>query len=208
MKSRSFCLTKGGGRKLYSKYDKVKIQTLLAKKDIVSIMSDTTQNNTSKTQPEEISSVNVDADLMIDDLSYEDARDYVMRFLTAEKKTEKQLQEKQQAFNTWNERLAFAEKQGTPEQVELVKRELHALIRERDALSAEREALHRKNIILKEKLQIKAQGTDVETSSRAERLLADFDQLVNVEDYKLQEAMKEQEANDELAKLKAKIKNS
>lgn len=150
---------------------------------------------------------NVDADLMIDELSYEDAREYVMRFLVAEKKTEKLLQEKQQQFNTWNERLAYAEKQGTPEQVDRVKRELHILIQERDKLTAERDELHRKNIILKEKLQLKTKNADGSSSSRAERLLSDFEQLVDVEEYKLQEAMKEQEAEDELAKLKAKLSN-
>ena len=58
----------------------------------------------------------------------------------------------EQQFNTWNERLAYAEQQGTPEQVERIKRELHILIQERDKLTAERDELHRKNIILKEKL--------------------------------------------------------
>jgi hypothetical protein len=46
---------------------------------------------------------------------------------------------------------------------------------------------------------------DSQESSRAERLLADFEQLVDVEEYKLQEAMKNQEAEDELAKLKARL---
>jgi hypothetical protein len=39
-------------------------------------------------------------------------------------------------------------------------------------------------------------------------LLSDFDQLVNVDEYKLQEEMKNQEAEDELAKLKAKLHHS
>ena len=52
----------------------------------------------------------VDRDLMIDDLSYADARDYVLKFLTSEKKTIKALQEKEQELQKWNERLAFAER--------------------------------------------------------------------------------------------------
>ncbi len=147
----------------------------------------------------------VDTDLLIDDLPYEEAKNYVMQFLTAEKKTERLLQEKQQAFNTWNERLAYAEQRGTPEQVAQVKKELHRLIGERDRLLTERDALHRKNMILKEKLQLKVTGADPSASARAERLLSDFDQLVNVDEYKLQEEMKNQEAEDELAKLKAKL---
>lgn len=147
----------------------------------------------------------IDVDLMIDELSYQDAKAYVLQFLTAEKKTERLLQERQQALNTWNERLAYAEQHGTPEQAQRAKQELHTLIRERDHLVVERDTLHRKNVILKEKLQLKAQGADSQKSSRAERLLADFEQLVDVEEYKLQEAMKNQEAEDELAKLKAKL---
>jgi hypothetical protein len=132
----------------------------------------------------------------------------VLSFLIAEKKTEKLLQEKQQNLDRWNERLAYAEKQGTGEQLDRIKRELHNLIQERDKLRAERDQLHRKNIILKEKLQAKPRdaGTGA-ASSRAEKLLADFGELVDVEEYKLQEAMKDQEADDELAKLKAKLSN-
>ncbi len=148
-----------------------------------------------------------DTDLMIDDLSYKDAREYVMGFLTAEKKTEQLLREKQQQLDTWNERLAYIEQQGTPEQLERVKRELHALIQERETLKQERDTLHRKNIVLKEKLRSKSTNGDEGSQSRAEQLLADFEQLVDVDKYKLQEEMKDQEADDELAKLKAKLSN-
>ncbi len=168
-------------------------------------MSETAYHDSQNPQTGTTSSGDADTDLMIDDLSYQDARDYVIRFLTAEKKTEKLLQEKQQELNTWNERLAFAEKQGTPDQLERVKRELHALIRERDTLKTERDRFHRKNIVLKEKLQHKAKSADIPSSAHAEQLLADFEQLVDVDEYKLQEAMKDQEAEDELAKLKAKL---
>ena len=170
-------------------------------------MSETTYHDAQTPEPNGTSFGDVDSDLMIDDLSYQDAKEYVMRFLITEKKTEKLLSEKQQEFNTWNERLAFAKKSGTPEQIEMVERELHALIRERDQLVAEREALHRKNIILKEKLQSKAQEAGIPSSSYAEQLLADLEDLSDVEEYKLKEAMKEQEAEDELAKLKAKLLN-
>ena len=75
-------------------------------------MSDTSYDALQTPQAEAASFTNADADLMIDDLSYEDAREYVMHFLVAEKKTEKLLQEKQQQFNTWNERLAYARNKG------------------------------------------------------------------------------------------------
>ncbi len=171
-------------------------------------MSETAYHDSQEPQTGNTSSGGVDTDLMIDDLSYQDAREYVMHFLVAEKKAEKLLQERQQDLNTWNERLAFAEKQGTSDYLERAKRELHTLIRERDTLSAERDALHRKNIILKEKLQLKAKDANIPSSAHAEQLLSDFEQLVDVEEYKLQEAMKAQEAEDELAKLKAKLLNT
>ena len=149
----------------------------------------------------------VDRDLMIDDLSYADARDYVLKFLTSEKKTVKALQEKEQELQKWNERLAFVERSGNADQLQQVKSHLHRLIQERDALKAEKEALQRKTTILKEKLQAKPKDAETASSSRAERLLADFEQLVDVNEYKLNQAMKEQEAEDELAKLKAKLSN-
>lgn len=170
-------------------------------------MSDTTYHDSQNPQTGTTSSTDADTDLMIDDLSFQDARDYVMRFLATEKKIEKLLQEKQQELNKWNERLAFTEKQGTPDQIERVKRELHTLIQERDKLAAERNTLHRKNIILKEKLQLKAKNENIPSSSRAEQLLSDFEQIVDVEEYKLKEEMKDQQAEDELAKLKAKLHN-
>lgn len=147
----------------------------------------------------------VDRDLMIDDLSYQDARDYVLKFLTSEKKTIKALQEKEQELQKWNERLAFAERSGNPAQTQQVKDHLHRLIQERDTLKAEKDALQRKTTILKEKLQAKPKDAEVASSARAERLLADFEQLVDVNEYKLNEAMKDQDAEDELAKLKAKL---
>ena len=149
----------------------------------------------------------VDRDLMIDDLSYADAREYVLKFLTSEKKTVKALQEKEQELQKWNERLAFVERSGSPDQLQQVTSHLHRLIQERDALKAEKEALQRKTTILKEKLHAKPKDVDVVSSSRAERLLADFEQLVDVNEYKLDQAMKDQEAEDELAKLKAKLSN-
>ena len=88
-----------------------------------------------------------------------------------------------------------------------MERELHALIQERDKLVAERESLHRKNIILKEKLQSMAKRAGIPSSTYAEQLLTDLEDLSDVEEYKLQEAIKEQEAEDELAKLKAKLLN-
>lgn len=170
-------------------------------------MSDPAYNDMQQPQTEG-HYVEVDRDLLIDDMSYQDAREYVMSFLVAEKKTEKLLQEKQQNLDRWNERLAYADQQGTAEQLERIKRELHVLIRERDTLRVERDQLHRKNVVLKEKLQAKAQNAGADAgSTRAEKLLADFSELVDVEEYKLQEAMKDQEADDELAKLKAKLSN-
>lgn len=145
-------------------------------------------------------------DVFIDDLSYEDAKEYVMRFLVAEKRTAAALREKQQQLDKWNERLAFAEKEGLTEQLEKVRRELHFLIPERDKLKAELENLQRKNITLKDKLQNKAQSVGISSSAFAEQLLADFEQIVDVETYKLDEAMKEQAAKDELEQLKAKLK--
>jgi len=151
--------------------------------------------------------VEVDRDLMIDDLSYQDAHEYVLKFFTAEKRTAQMLKIKQQDFQTWNERLVFAERQADAALLEKTKQHLHRLIQERDTLKTEYDDLHRKNIILKEKLDLKAKAANLPSTARAEQLLADFEQLVDVDEYKLKQAMQEQEADDELAKLKAKLMN-
>ncbi|PID59061.1 hypothetical protein CSB45_01240 [candidate division KSB3 bacterium] len=149
--------------------------------------------------------VEPDPDLMIEDMSYQEAGQYVMSFLLTEKKTEKILQEKLQDLDRCNERLAYAEQHGDGQQLEQITRELHGLIQERDSLLAELEQLHRKNVVLKAQWRIKATRGGEAARVQAERLLADFSELVDVEEYKLQEAMKDQEAEDELAKLKAKL---
>ena len=169
-------------------------------------MSDTEYSGTQEPQSGSASSSDVDTDLMIDDLSYEDARDYVIRFLVTEKKTKASLQQKEQELNKWNERLAFAEKKGLSEHIEEAKRQLHFLVQEKTKLTAELEVLQRKIPILKEKLEFKAKSAGVPSSAFAEQLLTNLEQLANVDEYKLKEAMKQQEAEDELAKLKAKLR--
>ena len=168
-------------------------------------MNDTEYTHAQEPQPDSVPSSDVDTDLMIDNLSYEDARDYVLGFLIAEKKAKAQLREKEQELNKWNERLAFAEKKGLTETLEDVKRQLHFLVDEKAKLTAEIEALHRKIVVLKEKLDRKAKSAGIPSSSHAEQLLSALEQLADVDEYKLQEAMKQQAAEDELAKLKDKL---
>jgi hypothetical protein len=172
-------------------------------------MDDTAYSNTSEPEPQVKTEVSVppevDRDLLIDNMSYEDAREYVKSFLISEKKTKTALLEKEQELTTWNERLAFAEKKGLTEQAQKAQQHLHFLIQEKDKLAAELAALQRKNIILKEKLQDLAKTADLPSTAHSEQLLSDLGQLADVEEYKLQEAIKQQEAEDELAKLKAKL---
>lgn len=169
-------------------------------------MSDTEYSNTETPPSEPIPTESgVDSDLLIDEMSYEDARNYVMSFLVTEKRTKAALLEKEAEFHKWNERLAFAERNAMTDVLEEAKRHLHFLVDEKAKLKAELEALQRKNIVLKEKLQRKAKTTGIPTSDHAEQLLRDLEQLADVNEYKLQEAMKQQAAEDELAKLKAKL---
>lgn len=170
-------------------------------------MEETTYSNTQEPQAEDSFSAEpeVDRDLQIDHMSYEDARQYLLNFLISEKKTSAALHEKEQELNTWNERLAFAEKRGMTEQADKARHHLHLLIQEKEKIAAELAALQRKNIVLKEKLEHKAKTDGIPTTAHAEQLLSDFEQLVDVDEYKLKEAMKQQEAEDELAKLKAKM---
>ncbi len=168
-------------------------------------MDDTTHPQNSQDDVGFTAEPDVDRDLLIDNMSYQDARKYVLNFLISEKKTKAALTEKEQELNTWNERLAFAEKKGMTEQAEKAKHHLHLLIQEKQTLAAELTALQRKNIILKEKLEHLAKTDGIPTTAHAEQLLNDLGQLADVDEYKLKEAMKQQDAEDELAKLKAKM---
>lgn len=149
--------------------------------------------------------VTVDTDLLIDDLSYKDAYEYVVRFMTSEKQTSAELKTKEQEVNLWNERLAFAEKKGDLALANQAKQRLHFLIQEKMKMTADLEELHRKNIVLKEKLQLKAKTDGTPTTARSEQLLADLEQISGVEEYKINEAIKAQSVEDELGKLKSKL---
>ncbi len=168
-------------------------------------MNDTEYTNAQEPQSASAPSSGVDPDLLIDDLSYEDAKKYVLGFLIAEKKAKAQLQEKGPELDKWNERLAFAEQKGLTEHLENAKRQLHFLVDEKATLTAEIEALQRKIVVLKEKLDRKAKSAGIPSSTHAEQLLSSLEQLADVDEYKLQEAMKQQAAEDELAKLKDKL---
>jgi hypothetical protein len=168
-------------------------------------MDETTTTQTTASESDFTAEPNVDRDLMIDNMSYQDARQYVLNFLISEKKKKAALAEKEQELNTWNERLAFAEKRGMTEQADKARHHLHLLIQEKENIAAELAALQRKTIILKEKLEDKAKTDGIPTSAHAEQLLNDLGQLADVDEYKLKEAMKQQEAEDELARLKAKM---
>jgi hypothetical protein len=146
-----------------------------------------------------------DMDLMIDDLSYEDAAAYVKSFLTSYKKTQAALEEKTQELNTWNERLTLAERNGRTDLQEEAKHRLHLLIEEKTRLADETQALHRKIVVLKEKLEFKAKNAGIPSGARAEQLLSDLQQLADVDEYKLNEALKDQQAEEDLAQLKAKL---
>jgi hypothetical protein len=171
-------------------------------------MNNTEYTNSQASQPGSPSAAIPEADrdlLMMDDLPYQEARDYVMQFLIVKKKTEAMLQEKQQKLNQWNERLAFAEQKGRTDLLEDAKRELRFLVEAKTKLTAELDALNRKIVVLKEKLDYKAKTAGIPLTTHAEQLLTNLDQLADVGEYKLKEAMKQQEAEDELAKLKAKL---
>ncbi|MCI0526148.1 MAG: hypothetical protein L0Y56_01660, partial [Nitrospira sp.] len=131
-----------------------------------------------------------DPDLMIDHLSYEEAREYVYRFILAQKATEKSLHQKEQELERWQRRMALAQQAKDPNLVQEAQNRAKLMELEVENLKSEYAQLLRKNAILKEKLEVKARYTP---SVDAHQLLAELEMIADVEEHQLRKKFEEKE---------------
>jgi phage shock protein A len=146
-----------------------------------------------------------DPDLMIDRLSYEDTKQYVWRFVVAEKTVEKSLRQKEQELEQWKQRANLAQRVQDTTLIQEAQKSVKFLEQEVEKLRSEYGQLHDKNAVLKEKFKLKIQHTP---SVDAHQLLAELEMLANPEEHKVKEKFEDIEAKEELEKLKSKMKKS
>lgn len=139
---------------------------------------------------------------MIDHLSYEETREYVYRFILAEKATEKDLHQKELELQRWKRRVILAQQAHDSVLIQEAQKQVKLLELEVENLKSEYAQLLHKNAILKEKLKTKA---GYAPSIDAHQLLAELEMIADVEEYQLRKKFEEKEAEDELEKLKSKF---
>jgi phage shock protein A len=144
------------------------------------------------------------SDTDIDFLDYEAARQYVVAFIAALKRTQKERAVSQEELAQWERRVKLAESRSEP----ILKRGAEERVRELRAttgrLLAEEAALRRKTDVLKEKLgRLKLRSS---LSVDADALLAQL-QMVAGEPDSLANRLRDAEASQALEELKHKLRN-
>ncbi len=160
--------------------------------------------NSTEPSPSNAGMPQVDLDLLIDHLSYEETKEYVWRFLLTEKITEKNLRQKEQELEQWRQRVSLAQHAQDLTLTQEAQKRVNFLEQEVEKLKSEYTQLRDKNAILKEKLKLKAQQHV--PSIDAHRLLAELEMLVNSQEYPLNKKFEDLAVGDELEKLKSRLK--
>ena len=141
-------------------------------------------------------------DTDIDFLDFESAREYVLAFITALKKTQKQRAVAEEELEHWRRRVKLAESRGEP----VLKRGAEQRVAELEArcrqLHQEELELKRKVDVLKEKLKTSKIRSSLQVD--ADALLAQMQMLVGEPD-RLQEDLRHTEADQALKELKKKM---
>jgi phage shock protein A len=163
-------------------------------------------SNLTEPSPSNTGTPQVDPDLLIDHLSYEETREYVWRFLLAEKITEKTLRQREQELEQWKQRVFLAQRAQDLTLIQEAQKRVNGLEQEIEKLKSEYTQLRDKNAILKEKLKQKTQ--QYAPSVDAHRLLAELEMLVNSQESQLNEKFENLVVEEEVEKLKSKLKES
>jgi len=143
-------------------------------------------------------------DTDIEGLGPEDARQYVLHFITSLKTTRAQRRKLADDLKLWRRRVALASEKKAPDlEAEAVRRVGELEAREAE-LAAEERDLSLKVEILKEKLAALRPRAEMQVD--ADRLLAELQILAGPRD-NLAEALKDTEADRLLAELKERLEN-
>ncbi len=145
-----------------------------------------------------------DPELSLEGMDIKEAKEYVLNYISTEKRVEQALSEKLAQVEQWMRRVEFAEEKGRENLAREAGNRLTRYKREANKLKRELASYRTKNAILKEKLLLKAKEID---STKAEALLASLEALSgkSTEELKLDSKFEDQEIDTELDKLKSDI---
>ncbi|MGQ9631056.1 MAG: PspA/IM30 family protein [bacterium] len=145
--------------------------------------------------------------LNIDGMSRRDAEDYVKQFVIAEKKTIQALEAKKAEVEKWKGRVELARSKGMEDLAREAEEQLNRFYGDVQKLLGELREVQHNLAILREKLSTRAE--DLRTID-ADVLAAEFEVLLGKdrEKMKLDEKFENLSADEELKKLKEKMKNN
>lgn len=143
------------------------------------------------------------SDTDIDSLEYPAARDYVVAYIAALKRTQKERGIAQEELAQWERRVRLADSRGEPILKRGAEERVGALREHTRRLLEEEAAMRRKADVLKEKL--KALEVRSSLSVDADALLAEL-QILAGEPDPLRDALRDAEVNQDLEALKRKAR--
>lgn len=179
--------------------------------DIKEYVSDTTKVDQQKVNPiieEKFESPILgntgDDDTKIENLSYEDAYDYVAAWIQEQKRLEKLIASQDVEIDKWATRVKLAEQKGLNDLVLEAKNKVNELLQKKQTYIKELDAIKVKTDILKDKLQ--RYPKDLRTVD-ADSLLLDIEHLLGktFDQIKLDTIFDKFENQNMLEKLKAKM---
>ena len=148
-------------------------------------------------------------DTDLSNLTPQDAREYVLAFLTTLKQTSRQREQAAQELEAWRSRLKLAEEKGTADLASKAASVVRGLEAKHATLVAEEEELTAKVEILKQNLRrVEVTGTRLVDT---DLLQAELDMAVGEETKAAQatdEALRDAQANSALDELKKKLGRS
>jgi len=141
-------------------------------------------------------------DTDLEGMAPEAAKEYVLAFIKSLKETQRQMGKCREELSLWEERVKTARAAGRPDLVRAAEEKVRNLREQIILLNDEEEELRLKVNRLRENLKILQHG--VQRTIDAESLLAQMEMLVGEVDT-TEEKFRDQEAQQELEKLKKKL---
>ena len=135
-------------------------------------------------------------------MTQEDAREYVVHFMTSLTQTRKQLTALDQECSVWSRRVHLATERGIPELAEKAQQQPQQKSLDRDRIAAEEAQLTATVETLR--TQLMRLQTQPRFSVDADLLLAELQSLTGEPD-KLKEAFKQEDLDEQLRELKRKL---
>ena len=148
----------------------------------------------------------VDPELSLDGLSYAQADEYVRAYKKTFLQLEKQFEDKLKEILAWQKRVDLAESKSDTDLFDLAHRKVQSLRADASRIKAEKTAIGVKVEILQKNLKEKKGSEPLE---RSKQLLKQFENILGPDaalEGRIRREETAQEVEDELAALKAKMK--